>query len=71
MERTTKEQLKYLKSRKRKIHHTSKNTIKVLTSLNLVMCHAFIQDKTNLFPHVHLLLSSLEHEKWTRQHSNG
>ncbi len=26
------------------------------------MCHAFIQDKTNLFPLVHLLLDSLEDE---------
>lgn len=26
------------------------------------MCHAFIQDKTNLFPLVHLLSDSLEDE---------
>jgi len=62
MKRTTKKQLKYLKSRKRKIHHTSKNMVNVLTSLSLAMCHAFIQDKTNLFPLVHLLSDSLEDE---------
>ncbi len=62
MERTTKKQLKYLKSKERKIHHMSKNMVNVVTSLSLVMCPAFIQDKTNLFPFVHFLLDSLKDE---------
>jgi hypothetical protein len=49
MEQTTKEQLKYLKSIKRKIHHISKNMVNVITSLRFVMCHAFIQNKLTCF----------------------
>jgi hypothetical protein len=36
--------------------------VNVLTSLNLSNFHAFIQDKTNLFPLVHLLSDSLKDE---------
>jgi len=36
--------------RYRNIHRTNKNLVVVLVNLNLVMCHAFIQNKLKMPP---------------------
>jgi hypothetical protein len=71
MEQTIKDHLKDLKSKDRKIHHTSKNIVDVLANLNSILCHAFIENKIDLLPHIQLLLNSSQDEIFLNQHSHG
>jgi len=62
MEQTTKDHLKDLKSKDRKIRHTSKNIMDVVPNLNSILCHAFIQNKIDLLLDIQLLLNSSQDE---------
>jgi hypothetical protein len=63
MEQTTKDHLKDLKSKDRKIHHTSKNIMNVVANLNSIICHVFNFFLNDLLLHTLLLLNSSQAEK--------
>jgi len=46
----------YVKARNKKMHQTNKNLLNVLASMNVAMCHVFLQVVTEMPPHVQLLL---------------
>jgi hypothetical protein len=60
-EKTFKQHLKYLKERDKKPYKMNKNMVNVLTNLNFVMCHAFINYQTQMPPLINIYeLSSNE-----------
>ncbi len=57
-----KQQLTYLKARNKKILKTNKNIVNVLANLSTSICHAFIQNKKLIPPHVNLASDSSDDE---------
>ncbi len=61
-ESTIKNQLESLKQCNKKIHKTNKEMVNILSKLNIVTCHTFIDDKISIDAPLNIILDSLKDE---------